>query len=281
MSPATRGPAKRRPAPSPATPPSLRLERQLLRSGHTLVAGMDEVGRGALAGPVSVGVLVVDEATRTAPTGLRDSKLLTPATRDALAPKVRRWALAWAVGHTEPAEIDAIGIIAALRLAGRRALAQLPVRPDVVILDGNHDYLSDPREPSLLDELGELGEAGSGPALRRAGRDDPHQGGHVLRGRGRGERAGQDDPGRDDGRAPHGVPAVRMGRQQGLQRPDHLQALAEHGSCEQHRRSWRLPGLAVPAPRVVEASAEALDLGLLEDEALADLTSHTSGGRKA
>ncbi len=73
---------------------------------------------------------------------------------------MRRWALAWAVGHTEPAEIDAIGIIAALRLAGRRALAQLPVRPDVVILDGNHDYLSDPREPSLLDELGELGEQG-------------------------------------------------------------------------------------------------------------------------
>jgi ribonuclease HII len=133
--------------PSPSVPPSLRLERQFLREGRTLVAGMDEVGRGSLAGPVSVGVLVVDAQTRTAPTGLRDSKLLSPAVREVLAPKVARWAVASAVGHAEPDEIDAIGIIAALRLAGRRALAQLPVLPDLVILDGNHDWLSSKAPP--------------------------------------------------------------------------------------------------------------------------------------
>ena len=70
----------------------------------------------------TVGVLVVDERTRTAPAGLRDSKLLTPAAREVLVPQLRRWAVAWAVGHAEPAEIDAVGITAALRLAGRRAL---------------------------------------------------------------------------------------------------------------------------------------------------------------
>jgi len=236
-----------RKAPSPATPPSLRLERQFLRGGHTLVAGMDEVGRGALAGPVSVGVLVVDASTRTAPTGLRDSKLLTPAARDALAPKVRRWAVAWAVGHTEPAEIDAIGIIAALRLAGRRALAQLPVLPDLVILDGNHDYLSDPREPSLLDALETPDVSWRGPEVTTRIKADMScaavAGASVLAKTTR--DAMMADRHTD-------FPQYGWAGNKGYSAPEHLQALGEHGSCEQHRRSWRLPGLAVPAPRAAE-----------------------------
>lgn len=125
--------------------PTLREERRLLRSGHLLVAGMDEVGRGALAGPVTVGVVVVDASVRTAPSGVRDSKLLAPAAREALVPRVRRWAVDSAVGHAEPEEIDRYGIIAALRLAGRRALAQLAQPPGCVLLDGSHDWLSVPR----------------------------------------------------------------------------------------------------------------------------------------
>ena len=143
-------------------------------------------------------MLVVDAATRTAPSGLRDSKLLTPAAREALAPKVRRWAVASAVGHAEPDEIDAIGIIAALRLAGRRALAQLPVLPDLVILDGNHDWLSDPREPSLLDGL--EGAVRRGCPARRPPVTTRIKADVSLRGGGRGQRAGQDDPRRDDDR---------------------------------------------------------------------------------
>ena len=131
------------PARRPSSPaPTLRAERALLRCGHRLVAGVDEVGRGALAGPVSVGVVVVDETVRTVPAGTRDSKLLRPAARVALVPRIRRWAVASGVGHASPAEIDEIGIIAGLRLAGRRALAQLSVVPDLVILDGNHDYIT-------------------------------------------------------------------------------------------------------------------------------------------
>jgi ribonuclease HII len=128
--------------------PTLREERKLLRSGHLLVAGMDEVGRGALAGPVTVGVVVVDASVRTAPSGVRDSKLLAPAAREALVPRVRRWAVDSAVGHAEPAEIDRYGIIAALRLAGRRALARLDRPPGCVLLDGSHDWLSAPRPRS-------------------------------------------------------------------------------------------------------------------------------------
>ncbi|MEZ0163896.1 ribonuclease HII [Kineococcus sp. LSe6-4] len=237
MSPAPGVPATRRPAPS------LRLERQLLRSGHALVAGMDEVGRGALAGPVSIGVVVVDESTRSAPTGLRDSKLLTPAARDALAPRVRRWALAWAVGHAEPAEIDAVGITAALRLAGRRALAQLPVRPGVVVLDGNHDYLSDPREPSLLDELVEDGPSApwEGPVVTTRVKADVTcaavAGASVL------AKTTRDAVMAERHAA---FPHYGWAGNKGYSAPDHLRALAEHGSCEQHRRSWRLPGLPGP-----------------------------------
>ena len=140
--------------------PNLRLEKELMRGGHQRIAAMDEVGRGALAGPVSVGVVVVTARIGRVPPGLKDSKLLSPQARETLLPAVRRWAGEFAVGHASPAEIDAIGIIGALRLAGRRALAQLTGPVDAVLLDGNHDYLSDP-EPTLFPEPALLPE----PAL--------------------------------------------------------------------------------------------------------------------
>src|SRR5665213_1963334 len=105
----------------------------------------DERGRGALAGPVSVGVVVVDEVCRSAPVGVKDSKLLSHQVRERLVPMIQGWATAYAVGHASPGEIDRFGIMVALRLAGTRALAALPVMPDLVLLDGNYDWLSDPR----------------------------------------------------------------------------------------------------------------------------------------
>jgi ribonuclease HII len=137
--------------------PSLREERRLLRAGHQLVAAIDEVGRGALAGPVTVGVVVVDAGTGSAPAGVRDSKLLTPQARRALVPRLQRWAPMYAVGHASAPEIDRIGIIAALRLAACRALGSLPVRPDCALLDGSHNWLSLPvvarssEEPALFE----------------------------------------------------------------------------------------------------------------------------------
>ena len=173
--------------------PTLRQERALLASGARLVAGMDEVGRGALAGPVSVGVVVVDAATRTGPKGVADSKLLTPAAREAIAPAVRRWAVAWGVGHAGPAEIDEVGIIAALRMAGRRALAQVRLMcgdVDVVVLDGKHDWLSTPVARPV--------RGGGRPGRRRARprRPDADQGRHDLHVGGRRQRAGQGGAGR-------------------------------------------------------------------------------------
>ena len=139
--------------PAPARRPSLRVERALQRDGHRVLAGMDEVGRGALAGPVTVGVVVIDETCRSAPQGVKDSKLLAPHARERMVPRIERWALAHAVGHASADEIDAVGIIAALRLAGCRALGAVSaagIRPDLVILDGNHDWLTSPLDVGLL-----------------------------------------------------------------------------------------------------------------------------------
>ena len=135
--------------------PTLRHERTFKAQGARYLAGVDEVGRGALAGPVSVGIAVVDLQTQKPLAGVRDSKLLSPAERERLEPLVRRWSIASAVGHASAREIDALGIIAALRLAGTRAWQDIlaaGVSPDVVLLDGSHNWLSPAGQPSLFDE---------------------------------------------------------------------------------------------------------------------------------
>lgn len=135
--------------------PTLEVERSFLAPGVNLLAGVDEVGRGALAGPVTVGIAVIDLRDLRLLADVRDSKLLKPEDRERLEPLVRQWAVASAVGHASAAEIDQIGLIAALRLAGNRAWRDITGRgvvPDVVLLDGNHDWFSPEVQPSLFDE---------------------------------------------------------------------------------------------------------------------------------
>lgn len=217
---------------------------------------MDEVGRGALAGPVSVGVAVVDAGTGRTPAGLRDSKLLTAQARDRLCPPIRRWSLASAVGHAGPEEIDRWGIMVALRLAGQRALHQVAAQgwgPSIVILDGHYDWLSASPGPAgaavaagvdaltaAVDDVA----AAQGPApvpapavvtqikgdlrctvvaaasvLAKCARDELMIGLH------------QDYP--DYGFADN----------KGYSAPEHLRALVSGGPAQVHRRSWALPGV--------------------------------------
>jgi ribonuclease HII len=121
--------------------PTLRLERRLWDAGDTVVCGIDEVGRGAWAGPVTVAAVIPPPEHLK---GIRDSKQLTRAERDVAAAKVRAWAVAYGIGHASHEECDELGMTAALRAAGLRALAQLDAQgyvPDRIVLDGNHDYL--------------------------------------------------------------------------------------------------------------------------------------------
>ncbi|MDR1117754.1 MAG: ribonuclease HII [Bifidobacteriaceae bacterium] len=204
-------------------------ERFLLAAGHLLVAGVDEVGRGALAGPVGVGVVTVTAATAEPPAGLADSKLLTPAERSALAPVLRVWARGWAVGFASAPEVDRVGLTGALRLAGHRALDALPDQPDAIILDGKHDWLTAPvdlfqeRDPDpwlvTLAVKADRTHASVAAAsvLAKVARD-------ALM-----EELG----------AAH--PAYGWGSNKGYGTAAHLQALAALGPTAQHRQSWSLP----------------------------------------
>ncbi|KAE8762498.1 ribonuclease HII [Georgenia thermotolerans] len=235
---------------------------------------MDEVGRGALAGPVTVGVAVVGATTsRRLPRGLADSKLLTAHAREDLVAPIRRWCAGAAVGHASPAEIDELGIIAALRLAGRRALAELAgagLAPSVVVLDGVHNWLSAPEQGDLFaPEPPEVLVPGVGlpvvtPPVRTQVKADMTcavvAAASVLA---KVERdrimVGLDDD----------FPAYRWASNKGYSAPEHIAALHEHGACELHRRSWHLPGLgeaagdiALPAEAEEDAYAEGTEEGL-------------------
>lgn len=124
----------------PYEPPTHTVERSMRATlGVRTVAGIDEVGRGAWAGPVTVCAAIT--GLRRPPEGLTDSKLITPIRRTKLAAVLTGWVTSYALGHASPAEIDDFGMTEALRLAASRALEGLPERPDAVILDGKHNYL--------------------------------------------------------------------------------------------------------------------------------------------
>ncbi|HET9667889.1 MAG TPA: ribonuclease HII, partial [Desertimonas sp.] len=132
-----RGP--RRPI-SKKVAPTRHVEKELWDLGYPVVVGIDEVGRGAWAGPLSVGAAVLPADRRL--NGIRDSKMLTEGDRERLFDRVSAWCATWAVGHATQVECDDLGMAAAQRLAAGRAIAQLSVVPDAAIVDGSWDFVS-------------------------------------------------------------------------------------------------------------------------------------------
>ncbi len=215
------------------TRPDLRKEAQLFAEGFGLVGGIDEVGRGSAFGPCCVGVVVVDEAVATFPQGLRDSKLLSAVTREGLIEPLRRWAKDFSVGEASAREIDDFGLTCALRLAGRRALSQLAVQPEVLLLDGQHDWLSTPKVAPLfsppypdvnLPDVRTLIKAdvtcasvAAASVFAKVHRDQ------LIR-----ELAAR-------------VPGYDLANNKGYATAAHLSALRRLGPSAYHRVSWRLP----------------------------------------
>ena len=119
--------------------PTRSLENDLRAAGHEIVVGIDEVGRGAWAGPLMVGAAILPTQRRV--NGVRDSKLLTEAGREALFDRIAAWCVAWAVGGASQEECDALGMAAAQRLAAQRAVEGLGVRPDAAVVDGNWNFV--------------------------------------------------------------------------------------------------------------------------------------------
>lgn len=209
--------------------PRLTLERKLLRE-YDLVISCDEVGRGALAGPVAVGATVVDAvlSRRRVPEGLRDSKLVPEARRAALARRAAEWVADSAIGWASSAEIDEIGILPALGLAARRALAELSahgvdVSAAIVILDGNHDYISRAAGPQLtvrpvIKADRDCAGAAAASVIAKVARDDLMVGLHGD------------------------LPAYQWVRNKGYASPEHRAAILEHGVSDHHRVSWAFAG---------------------------------------
>ena len=119
--------------------PGLRVERELWESGTEIVAGIDEVGRGAWAGPLTLAAVVVPRERRLYK--VRDSKMLTAAEREVMHDRVLEWAEHVSVAHATQAECDELGMSAAQKLAAQRALAGLGVPVDHVLVDGNWDFV--------------------------------------------------------------------------------------------------------------------------------------------
>jgi ribonuclease HII len=195
--------------------PTLRLERRLWAAGDQVVCGIDEVGRGAWAGPVTVGAVVPQ---REHLRGIRDSKQLTPPEREVAAAAVRGWAVAIGVGHASYEECDELGMTAALRAAGYRALAQLEAQgyvPDRIVLDGNYDYLAlGPRVTTLVRADATCLAVAAASCVAKVTRDA------LMR-----EEAEHYPP--YDFESNVGYPA-----------PVHEAALAGYGPSAIHRRSW-------------------------------------------
>ena len=119
--------------------PSRSIEKELWAAGHEVVVGIDEVGRGAWAGPLMVGAAVLPRERRV--NGVRDSKMLTEAGREFLFDRIAGWCDAWAVGGASQPECDELGMAEAQRLATRRALDALGVVPDAAVVDGKWNYV--------------------------------------------------------------------------------------------------------------------------------------------
>ncbi len=203
----------RRATRDPITSVTVDLERAYADTATT-VAGIDEVGRGSWAGPLTVGAVVLD--LNDVPTGLRDSKRLTPRRREELAVEIHRRA-AVGIGEVPCGELDDLGLAAALRVAAVRAVRALPVTADVVLIDGSVDLLAGQgvRSTTVIggdDRSASIAAASIVAKVHRDAQMCTYDGEH---------------------------PAYGFAANKGYPSPNHRAALATHGPCTLHRRSWR------------------------------------------
>jgi len=202
--------------------PDLKQERRLRTEGYECVAGLDEVGRGAWAGPLTVGVAIVRPRVtrRSMPVWLRDSKMLSEARREEIFDAVGAWCQEWAVGHATPAECDEWGMTEALRVAARRAIAGLAQPPEAILVDGPVDLLRHPEDHfagevrPIVDGDAKCASVAAASVLAKVVRD------RLMR------------------RESDHFPAYAFERNKGYPSPIHQTALRGYGPSAIHRRSW-------------------------------------------
>jgi ribonuclease HII len=215
--------------------PSLVAERFLHAQGMLAVAGLDEVGRGCLAGPVVAAavILPLDDGCEADLAGVRDSKQLSAKQRERLAEVIRARAVAWAVGQSDVATIDALNILRATRLAMHDALRRLAVAPAALLLDALR--LPDSPLPQL-------------PLIKGDQRSLSIAAASIL------AKVARDALLCDLDAA---YPGYGFARHKGYGTAEHLTALARLGPCAQHRRSFAPVRALLDAPRQMSLLDEA------------------------
>lgn len=177
-----------------------------------LLAGVDEVGRGPLAGDVVAAAVILDPAQPIA--GLRDSKKLSHRQRETLAVQIRERALAWSLGRASVTEIDQINILQASLLAMRRAVESLPVQPEYVLVDGNRLPVWNYAAEAVVKGDDRFAEIAAASILAKVQRD--------------GEMVALDLQ----------YPGYGLASHKGYPTAQHLAALREHGVTPLHRKSF-------------------------------------------
>jgi ribonuclease HII len=205
-------PLKRGTRPSKADAPGLTVEKQLWAEGREVVVGVDEVGRGAWAGPLAVGAAVLPRARRVY--GVRDSKLLSEVERERLFDRVAGWCERWAVGMASQVECDELGMAAAQRLAARRAIAGLGATPDHVLLDGAWDFVGLGHTTRVIKGDATVLSIAAASILAKVTRD------RLMRAEA------------------HHYPGYDFERNKGYPCPAHKLALQAYGATAIHRRTW-------------------------------------------
>lgn len=196
--------------------PTLEFEQALWKGGFGHVAGIDEAGRGALAGPVSAAAVILPKDAHLTRTlrGVRDSKQMTPLAREAWAPRIKEIALAWGVGFASAEEIDALGIVPATRLAATRAINSFSLITDYLITDYlifPEIYL--PQTALVKGDRRSLGVAAAS-VLAKTARDARMRDLDLE------------------------YPGYGFARHKGYGTPQHRAALARLGRCAIHRKSF-------------------------------------------
>ena len=175
-----------------------------------LIAGVDEAGRGPLAGPVVAAAVILDPDCKVP--GLRDSKTLTADEREGLAIIIRADAIAWAVGSADVAEIDALNILQASLLAMRRAVAALSVAPTRALVDGDHCPDFGCPAQAIVKGDRDVPSISAASIIAKTVRDAM-----LLE-------------------LDRVYPAYGFAQHKGYATPEHLAALNRHGPCPAHRR---------------------------------------------
>jgi ribonuclease HII len=177
-----------------------------------MICGVDEAGRGPLAGPVFAAAVILDPAKPIA--GLRDSKKLSPTRRDELALIIQRDALAWSIAQCSAAEIDALNILQASMLAMRRAIEGLSVTPTLALIDGNRCPVTKIRTEAIVKGDDKVIEISAASILAKTARDTLLLEMHAR------------------------YPQYGFDQHKGYPTALHLARLREHGVTPEHRRSY-------------------------------------------